>query len=229
MQENSPSRTKKIGKWLLLGILTIFLGFIFAFTFAVIKIIKSGAIQKNQSIKSSSLVDEKNLQAMVKNSYSLGGGGKVVIIEFGDFSCPRCKESFSNVREIGQKFKNDVKIYFKDFPVVSESSATLALAARCAGEQGLFWPMYDKLYINQGVTTEEQLTELAKQIGADTNRFTICFNNKKYLSDIRRDYNDGTTLGLTGTPSWFINGEKIEGAIPHDIFIKNIELLINGK
>ena len=89
--------------------------------------------------------------------------------------------------------------------------------------------MYDKLFINQGFTTEEQLTELAKQIGTDTSRFTTCFNNKKYLKDIQQDYSDGKTLGLSGTPSWFINGEKIEGAIPHDTFIKNIELLINGK
>jgi protein-disulfide isomerase len=229
MQENSPSWAKKIGKWLLLGILALFLGFIFAFSFAVIKIMKSGTIQTNQPIKLSGLTDEKILQAMVKNSYSLGGGSKVIIIEFGDFSCPRCEESFSNVREIGQKYKNDVKIYFKDFPVISENSGTLALAARCAGEQGLFWPMYDKLFINQGVTTEEQLTELAKQIGADTSRFTTCFNNKKYLADIQQDYDDAQILKLSGTPTWFINGQKVEGAIPHDNFIKNIELLINGK
>lgn len=223
MEENK-SVFKRMGKWLLLGILALFLGFVFAFSFYVIKILKSGLPPATQPVKSSSTIDEKTLQAMTKNSPWLGAANpQVTIIEFGDFSCTLCQESFSTIREISRKYKDQVKIIFKDFPVISENSASLALAARCANEQGLFWPMYDKLFINQGVTTQEQLSELAKQIGADTSRFTTCFNNKKYLKDIQQDYADGETLKITGTPTWFINGNKVEGAIPHDTFINIIE------
>ncbi|MCX6796679.1 MAG: DsbA family protein [Candidatus Falkowbacteria bacterium] len=223
MEENK-SVFKIMGKWLLVSIAILLLGFIFACLFYIVHLIRTGEWQSQQLSNSTEQENVKALQQMTKNSPWLGAANpQVTIIEFGDFSCTLCQESFSTIREISRKYKDQVKIIFKDFPVISENSASLALAARCANEQGLFWPMYDKLFINQGVTTQEQLSELAKQIGADTSRFTTCFNNKKYLKDIQQDYADGETLKITGTPTWFINGNKVEGAIPHDTFINIIE------
>jgi protein-disulfide isomerase len=168
---------------------------------------------------------------MTKDSYWLGAANpKVTIIEFGDFACLHCKEAFPIIREIITKYKANVKFIFKDFPVVSADSASLALAARCAGEQGLFWPMYDKLYINQGVTQQNELLELAKEIGANPSRFTSCLAGKKYTTQINQDFQDGTSLGVGGenggTPTWFINGYKIEGTPPHDTFVKMVEGLL---
>jgi protein-disulfide isomerase len=102
------------------------------------------------------------------------------------------------------------------------------MAARCAGEQGLFWVMHDKLFQNQGVTEIEGLVELANQVGADTNKFSSCMAKEKYLTEIQKDFSEGQSLGLTGTPIWFINGYKISGDIPHDTFIQIIENLLKN-
>jgi protein-disulfide isomerase len=150
---------------------------------------------------------------------------KITIVEFGDFACPVCKQAFSTIREIGLKYKNDIKLIWRDYPVVAEYSDLLALGGRCAGEQGLFWPMHDKLFQNQGVNTANQLNALANQIGADTTRFNNCMTKQKYLPQIKKDLADGQTFGNTGTPTYFINGYKIPGNIPYDTFVKIIEEL----
>jgi len=156
--------------------------------------------------------------------YWLGSAkAKITIVEFGDFACPVCEKEYSVIREISQKYKNEVKFIWRDYPVVAEYSALLALAGRCAGEQGLFWPMHDKLFQNQGVNTIDQLNILANQIGADMARFNNCFTKQKYLTQIQKDLNDGQTFGLSGTPTFFINGYKVEGDVPYDTFVKIIE------
>ncbi|MFA4834393.1 MAG: thioredoxin domain-containing protein [Patescibacteria group bacterium] len=190
-------------------------------------------------IKSGEIVDEQVLAEINKyktakenptilgvNNYWLGSAKpKITIVEFADFNCPNCKNSFPNIREISLKYKNDVKIIFRDFPIY-ENSINLALAGRCAGEQGLFWLMHDKLFAKQGNFSLEELPSFANQIGADINRFNSCLKNEKYLNDIKKDYADGQSLGITGTPTWFINGYKIEGDIPRDLFIQIVEELI---
>jgi len=150
---------------------------------------------------------------------------KIIIVEFADFACPYCKNSFSTIREISRKYSSDIKYVFRDYPV-HENSLLLALSARCAGEQGLFWPMHDKLFLNQGVSSAEQLTKLANQIGADLTKFKDCLTKQKYLPQINKDYTDGESFGITGTPTWFINGYKVEGDIPYNLFIQIIDSLL---
>jgi len=226
-------KPRKVWKILLFLGLVLVLGFILASAFYVIQLITTGEWKKGQIASnlqnSDKKISETQLEQITKDSYWLGAANpKVTVIEFGDFSCSMCKSSFPNVREIGIKYKDSIKIIFKDFPVVSDNSSTLSLAARCVGEQGFFWPMYDKLFINQGISKEEEFIELAKQIGADTTRFKVCFDNKRYATQINQDFEDGKSLNISGTPTWFINGVKIEGDIPRDTFIEIIESLLNN-
>ena len=166
-------------------------------------------------------------QAAAGEHYWLGAEtAPITIVEFGDFACPVCEQSFSTIREISIKYKDDIKFIWRDYPVVADYSALLALGGRCAGEQDLFWPMHDKLFQNQGISTADQLTALAKQAGADIIRFKDCLNKQKYLPQIQKDLSDGQTFGNTGTPTYFINGYKIAGDIPYDIFVKIIEELL---
>jgi protein-disulfide isomerase len=147
---------------------------------------------------------------------------KVTIVEFADFACPYCQEEYGVVRSIGIKYKDSVKIIFKDFPL-HDNSLDLAMAGRCAGQQGLFWAMHDKLFSLQGQFATSSLIDMAVSIGANRTAFTDCLNNKKYLTSIRADYNDGQSLGVTGTPTFFINGYKIVGTIPENKFEEIIE------
>ena len=161
-----------------------------------------------------------------ENNYWMGAGKpRITIVEFADFSCPLCKNSFTKIREISLKYKKNVKIIFRDYPMY-EHSLNLAMAARCAGEQGLFWLMHDKLFQNQNITEKSQLSELSNQIGANVNKFNNCLTNKKYLKQIQKDFADAEKLEVTGTPTWFINGQKIAGDIPYGLWIEIVEKLI---
>jgi protein-disulfide isomerase len=159
------------------------------------------------------------------NNYWLGTTTpRLTIVEFADFACPYCHNFYYNAREMGIKYGNSVKIIFRDFPLHNDS-LDLAMAARCAGEQkllssreGLFWPMHDKLFENQGQFATTSLPDLAVSIGADANLFKNCFDSKKYLADIKKDYLTGVDLGVSGTPTFFFNGYKLAGEIPKDKF-----------
>jgi len=162
-----------------------------------------------------------------ENNYWLGSANpKITIVEFADFDCSYCKKSFSKIREITSVY-NSIKFIYRDFPVLSEFSTQLALAARCAGEQGLFRVMHDKLFINQGLNSDEKILELFKQIGGDEERFKACLANKKYLPEIEKDLIDGQKLNISGTPVWFINGQRIEGDIPYEFLINMIKQNLN--
>lgn len=201
----------------LIFILSIFLIFLIAFGFYFFDLVKQNRYN---------IINPKNNISTQDNFWIGSANPKITIIEFSDFACPFSKNSYSNVREIGLKYKDQVKIIFKDYPL-HEESLSLAMASRCAGEQGLFWLMHDKLFQNQGIKTNQQLIELAKQISADNNKFTDCLTKQTYLLNIQKDFAEGAKLNISGTPTWFINDQKIEGDIPHDVFIKIIENLLN--
>ncbi|HTX86592.1 MAG TPA: thioredoxin domain-containing protein [Candidatus Nanoarchaeia archaeon] len=150
--------------------------------------------------------------------YSFGATTpKVTIVEFADFECPFCRDDYTAVREISYKYQKSVRVIFKDFPL-HDTSLDLAMAARCAGEQGFFWPMYDKLFALQDQFATTTLPDLAVSVGANKTIFANCFNSRKYLTAIRADYADGQALGVSGTPTFFINGYKVVGEIPEANF-----------
>ncbi len=179
------------------------------------------------------LADNNNARLIIgdgSNHFLGANRPKITIVEFTDFACPYCKLSFSKIREISLKYNKDIKYIFRDLPIISEYSVNLALGARCAGEQGLFWPMHDRLFIDQGIKKDSEIFLAAKQSGADTNKFKTCFDSRRYLPQIEKDYSDAQALGidLIGTPIWFINGQQVAGNIPEDIFIKFIEDILNN-
>jgi protein-disulfide isomerase len=162
-------------------------------------------------------------------NYTLGANTpKVTFVEFADFSCPYCKKSFSKIREISIKYPDTVKFIFRDLPIVHDYSPSLALAARCAGEQGLFWTMHDRLFIDQGIDEKSEIYLSAEKSGVEMKKFEDCFATEKYLPQIKKDYSDAQALGIDkqGTPVWFINGTKIAGDIPEEAFTKIIEMVL---
>jgi protein-disulfide isomerase len=160
-----------------------------------------------------------------RNNYFLGTSTpKVTIFEFSDFACPYCQQAYPIVRELSYKYRNSIKIIFKDFPI-HDNSLDLAMAARCAGEQKpeLFWAMHDKLFTLQGQFATTSLPDIAVSIGANRAAFETCLASKKYLSAIKNDYTDGQALNIAGTPTFFINGYKVAGVIPEDKFESMIQ------
>ncbi|MEA3398490.1 MAG: thioredoxin domain-containing protein [Patescibacteria group bacterium] len=220
-------------KWwikILITILIIFLIIAIIFSFFLFDAIKK---INNQTPIRLAETDEQNNTELKKliygnnDNYWIGSADpKITIVEFADFSCAYCASSFQKIRELSVKYKDKIKIIFRDYPITTDYSADLAMAARCAGEQGLFWVMHDKLFLNSGISKKTDIIKLALQSGADINRFEVCLNDKKHLSKIQKDMADSQALEISGTPAWFINEAKVEGDIPYDIFVQIIEKLL---
>jgi protein-disulfide isomerase len=151
---------------------------------------------------------------------------KITIVEFGDFTCPYCHEDFPIVRAMMVEHQDIVKFIWRD-RTPTERSLVLALTAQCAGEQGKFWAMHDKLFQLQSDilgNAASDLVALGQSINLNMDSFTLCLKNQKYLDKIKQDnaasYND---LGVNGTPTFFINGQKYEG----ELSASDFEAIIN--
>lgn len=161
--------------------------------------------------------------------YSLGSlSPKITVIEFTDFACPFCKESASEIRSLMEKYKDSVKLVIRDYPV-HDTSIDLALAARCAGDQGKYWEAHDSLFANQDnlkstTTIKTDLLSWADFLKLDKTKFIACLEDRGYISLIKRDYEDGNRLQIKGTPTWFVNYYPITGYYP----IEKFEELFSG-
>jgi protein-disulfide isomerase len=150
---------------------------------------------------------------------------QVVVVEFGDFECPYCRQVFPTVRQLMSEYKNEVKFIFRDFPIssVHPSAQLAAEAAACAHEQGLFWAYHDKLFINQQDLSETALLAYAGQVGLETGRFVNCLSSGTYRAEVIDDLQAGVNAGVEGTPTFFINGIRYEGSLSLEIFRQLID------
>ncbi len=176
----------------------------------------STAASSGQQPAVSSATKTDRLRFEGEGNYSLGpDSAALTIVQFSDFACPYCLASFPSLREASLKYAGNVRFVFRDWPG-HDNSISLAMSAYCAGEQGKFWEMHDKLFQNQSESFGANATDLvlpARQLGLDTSQFSACMTGQKYLSQIRSNFAASQALGVRGTPTWFIEGEKIEGAL----------------
>ena len=153
---------------------------------------------------------------------------KIIIVEFADFTCPFSKQEFPVVRELLAKYPDKINFVFRNFPLGDANHAggkEASIAAVCANSQGKFWPFHDKIFQNQKNFTKTDLLSLAGQVGLNMESFSQCFESAAVKSKVEKDWADGVALGVTGTPSFFLNGEKVEGAIPLEAWEKVIGLV----
>ena len=144
----------------------------------------------------------------------------VTIVKFEDFQCPFCKEVQPTFNELLSQYDGKIKLVHKDLPLDSlhPRARQAAEAARCAYEQGKFWDYHDKLYTNSPKASADDLKSFAKEVGLNVDSFDRCFVSGKYKAVVQQDLNEGAQLGLTGTPTFFINGREISGNQPLDAF-----------
>ena len=231
--------------WLKSGL--IFGGIILVLTILILST-KQGEYNNDDPFRET----RRALDAVLENSFSQSGGGqirpidpnadwlrdsnddpyigpkdaKIVIMEFSDFQCPFCKASFPAIREITAN-NPEIKYIYRDFPIdeLHPESRIAAMAGGCAHDQDLFWPYHDRLFQNQHNLTRDGLFTYARQSGLNMRDFTECFDEGKFANDVEQDRLIGIDLGVRGTPTWFINGEKVEGVIPTEGWEQLLELL----
>ncbi|OGN09451.1 MAG: hypothetical protein A3C61_01250 [Candidatus Yanofskybacteria bacterium RIFCSPHIGHO2_02_FULL_39_10] len=166
---------------------------------------------------------------------SLGNkNAKVTIIEFSDYQCPFCrtfwKESFGQLKK-EYIDTGKVRLIYRDYPLSFHPMAMpTAQATECADEQGKYWEMHDKVFaeqekLGQGTVqfTVQNLKQWASEIGLNAANFNQCLDSGKYKTEVDKDFNDGSAAGVTGTPSFFINGRLTVGAQPYSVFKSIIE------
>ena len=139
----------------------------------------------------------------------------VQLIEFADFECPYCIKVQPSVQKLHQEFGDQLAIYFKDLPLPMHKHARPAAeAAQCAGVQGQYWPYHDLLF-SGGSLELAQLKQYARQLQLDGERFDACLDHGEQAGTVQKELAEGQQLGLTGTPSFFINGHFLSGAVDY--------------
>lgn len=165
----------------------------------------------------------------IENQPVLGNPeAKVTVIEFSDFQCPFCaRYTLETYPQIKQAYidTGKIKMVFKNFPLTSlhDNAEGAAEASECANDQGKFWEYKEKLFQNQQALSAGDLKKSAKDLGLNEDQFNNCFDSKKYSDEVSQDLKSGIEAGVTGTPTFFINGEKLVGSLPFSEFQRVIE------
>jgi protein-disulfide isomerase len=148
----------------------------------------------------------------------------VTIVEWSDFQCPFCNRAMPTLAKIEEEYGDDVRIVFKHLPLSIHPQAPAAhAAAEAAHRQGKFWEMHDRIFENQRDLKPSTFERYAEEIGLDVDRFRKDVASADVKKRIDDDMRQGSKLGVSGTPAFFINGRFISGAQPFVNFKRVID------
>jgi protein-disulfide isomerase len=151
-------------------------------------------------------------------------GAPVTLVAFSDFECPFCSRAANTVKQLEEEYKGKLRVAFKHQPLARHPNAKIAaVASMAAHEQGKFWEMHDKLFANQTALDRPALEKYAQELGLDMGKFKAALDSTKYDEYIAQDSEQGSQLGASGTPTFFINGRQIVGAKPPEVFRRMID------
>jgi protein-disulfide isomerase len=143
--------------------------------------------------------------------------GKITLVEFADYECPHCKRFQPVLRQVVEDFPNDVKLYFKHYPLPQHTNARLAAeAAVAAQKQGKFWQFQDKLWDHQDDLGPAEIEKVAKESGLDLSKFRQDLASEAIKARVEKDHTDGTAAGIQATPTLFIDGREYTDARDSD-------------
>lgn len=176
-----------------------------------------------------------------KNAPSIGPkDARVTIVEFSDFQCPFCKRLAGTLRQLTEEYPKDIRLVYAQFPMSTDCNhgglaknmhpmaCGAATAAVCAGEQGKFWEMHDRLFDQQASQNAKMYLESATALELDTAKFQSCLDNPAIKQGIIADTELGGGLGVAGTPTFFINGRVMSGAQPIEVLRAVVEAELAG-
>jgi protein-disulfide isomerase len=150
------------------------------------------------------------------------------LVEYGDYQCPFCRQALPGVRRILSLYPDRVLFVFRHFPLVSQHARAwqAALAAEAAGRQGRFWEMHDHLLSHQHELSDDELRTHARALGLDAAAYERDLHDPELAERVREDALSGLHSGVLGTPTFFLNGERLEGGFRPDDLTSAIELAV---
>ena len=147
----------------------------------------------------------------------------IQLVEFADYQCPYCQKANSDLVKLLEEYKGKVAVIYKDFPLPMHPHAEKAAeAARCAGEQGKFWEYHNLLFKDKKLDAPD-LKQEARSLNLDSAKFDNCLDSGEEAVRVKKDRDEGTKLGLSGTPSFFLNGHFCSGAVDYAALHQMIE------
>jgi protein-disulfide isomerase len=162
---------------------------------------------------------------------SLGpANAPITIVEFSDFQCPYCKRWNDEVLDrLMTAYPDQIRFVYRDFPLSFHPGAMpSAEAANCAGEQDAYWEYYRAIFTNVYNMDTPGLTRYASDLELDVEAFAACMEEHRYQAEVEADLMYAYSIGVQSTPTFYINGIKVEGAYPFDTFRQIIDQELAG-
>lgn len=156
----------------------------------------------------------------------------ITIVEFSDYQCPFCIKWHDEVfSRLLKDYEGKIRFVYRDFPLESIHPEALpaAEAANCASEQDAYWQFHDALFGQKNGLGAEAYVSYATELGLDVEKFTACIKSGKYADEIRADIENGSSIGVSSTPTFFVNGMVIIGAQPYEVFKQLIDKELAGE
>ena len=175
----------------------------------------------NLAISISAINDDENIKGEKEAAATL--------IEYSDFQCPACGSYYPILKKVSENLGAKVRFAYRHFPLPQHKNAKLAATvAEAAGKQGKFWEMHDLIFQNQSDWSEEKnaailFAKYAQDLGLDLARFQTDIASDEIKAKIENDYKSGVKAGVNSTPSFFLNGKKMDNPRNYDEFKNSIE------
>jgi protein-disulfide isomerase len=177
-----------------------------------------------EAVASMDTADSQNAAIADDDPFLGNPDASIVIVEFSDFNCGFCTRfAQDTLPQILENYGDDIKFVYRDMPILTETSAPAAQASQCAAEQDAFWEFHDLMFADSSARNRDAYIQFATDNSLDVAQFTECIDTNKYSGEVTLDLIDGQSLGVRGTPAFFVNGRFISGAQPYEIFSTVIE------
>ena len=177
----------------------------------VARLIEQGFLESEISEKLANRYRPVSVQKIDVTDAPMKGNpsAKITLIEFADYECPHCRRFQPVLHQILDEFHNDVKLYFKNYPLPQHSNARLAAeAAVAAQKQGKFWQFQDKLWEKSDDLSPAEIEKAAKEVGLDVTKFRQDMASEPVKARVQKDRADGSAAGIQATPTLYINGRE---------------------
>lgn len=166
----------------------------------------------------------------VSNDPVLGpADAPITIVEFSDFECPFCARfARQTAPALRRQYGDAIRWIFVNYPLrsIHPNAYEAALAGECAVEQEQFWPFYDALFSGRYPISAPGYTAAARDVGLDLERFEICYENADYAAEVALDIKEGEKFYILGTPTFYVNGKRMEGAQRPEAFAAVIDSIL---
>lgn len=156
----------------------------------------------------------------------------ITIVEFSDYQCPFCIKWHDEVfARLMKDYEGKIRFVYRDFPLESIHPEALpaAEAANCAGEQGYYWQYHEALFGQKNGLGSKAYMAYATELGLDVDKFTACMNSENVADEIKADIEYASSIGVSSTPTFFVNGMAVIGAQPYEVFKELIDKELAGE